>query len=111
MKIDNRGNRILAALLSLPLFMVSGCLADPEDTGTAAQALGPGCHILRPYGWMSLVRGCSEGPFADTSIDLNPGERVTFSAGGGPVWGEGQVTVTCDTNGDGLWKESRRSCL
>jgi hypothetical protein len=117
MKIHNRINentsslrssRILAALLSLPLCMVSACLAAPEDTGTTTQALGPNCHILRPYGWSSF-RECSEGG-SDSSIDLLPGQHLTFEAGGGVILGEGHVTVTCDTNGDGLWTESHKLC-
>jgi hypothetical protein len=107
---NHRSSRILAALLSLPLCMVSGCLAEPEDTGTATQALGPNCHVLRPYGWSSRVRACSEGSFGDTFIDLSPGERITFEAGGGPIFGIGSITVTCHTSGDGLWSESRKSC-
>jgi hypothetical protein len=105
-----RSSRILAALLSLPLCMVSACLAGTEDTGTTTQALGPNCHVLRPYGWSSNVRTCSEGSFGDTFIDLVPGQRITFEAGGGPIFGVGSVTVTCDSNGDGLWTESRKSC-
>ena len=105
-----RSSRILAVLLSLPMCALSACVADTPDTATATQALGPNCHILRPYAWDSKVRACWESTDNGGSIDLLPGHSFEFFAAGG-IAGSGQVTAVCRTELSGLWDEVDKVCL
>jgi hypothetical protein len=112
MKVRMRNDRLFlaATLLALPLF--TACAADEESATTTQDlqpALGPDCIVQRPYGWESAVAECSEGG-SDEQLILAPGEPFEFFSAPFVDLGSGHVIITCDANGDGLWKESSKVC-
>jgi hypothetical protein len=96
--------RPVFSLLALPLSLVAACAGMTEDTATQTQALGPSCIVRRPYAW-SANKTCLESTAHTTSLTLAPGQDFTFFSSHVIGLGTGEVTITCDENGDGNWVE------
>ncbi len=101
---------VLAAMLPLAL---AACVADAgedeTDTTTQDVILRGSCTIRRPYGW-SVQYYCAEAPGVPSPLYLAPGRSTTFRSYPYAGMGQGYVTVTCHSNGDGLWDETAKIC-
>lgn len=104
---------LISALAVLPLCVAAGCGVDAADEGTEttseAQPVTGGCIVLRPYGWTVLGVSCVGS--GTTTLQLAPGQSVTFFSGGGGTIGQGSVTVVCHSNGDGGKDEVDKTCF
>jgi len=96
--------RAVFSLLALPLSLIAACAGMTEDTSTQTQALGRSCIVRRPYGW-SERKTCVESQSHTTPLTLAPGQDFTFFSAHFVGLGTGEVTITCDENGDGQWVE------
>jgi len=106
-----RRNKWLLAACALPFLLIGSCGVDVnEDVGAASQNVLSDCLVKRPYAWFFPVGGTCSEVGGNTTERLVPGETETFEAAGGPVHGDGMVTITCDLNGDGKWTESMKTC-
>jgi hypothetical protein len=101
--------RRVSTLLALPLSLLAACASMTDDTSTQTQALGPSCVVQRPYGWTESAT-CAESRFRRTPLTLAPGQDFTFFSAEFVGLGMGEVTITCDANGDGRWVEDPISC-
>jgi len=104
---------LISALAVLPLCVAAGCGVDAAEEGTEttseAQPVTGGCIVLRPYGWNGLNAACVGT--GTTTLQLAPGQSVTFFSTQRGTIGQCSVTVVCHSNGDGGKDEVNKSCV
>ena len=89
----------IPALVSLPLCIAAGCVAEDAATSTKTQGLGAGCTLRRPLGWSGVGAYCVESLFHNTTIYMTDGESYFTVSSPGPGLGNGEVNMFCH---DGL---------
>ena len=85
----------IPALVSLPLCVAAGCVADDAATATKTQALGAGCTLYRPLGWAGAGAYCAEAQYNAGTVNMADGDSVFAVAADYPGMGYGEVTMFC----------------